>query len=286
MRISLKSLLKETTFTTNPTTDTLSYSDYNSPDVPNEVKPVYNLQENPDDIIIGKNPMGRDITIGAFDIKYVVSVFCLLQNLEKDYEKFLLYTKGRENKIFSDDKDVQKMLDDIVDRFDPDGAFTHGYLMGIARNKLNLIDAIHREDALLVGRIWKYKDIFYLSFWNDLTEIKYYKDDIKKLCGLLDISLEKTKFESVENEAYEASDWVNPEFIFGKTSLIRKPTRTADQIKDLLKRAHLDPEAKKKLNQITGLPPNKLDVLAKKLGYNSGAELQHILKTGMDENSI
>lgn len=136
------------------------------------------------------------------------------------------------------------------------------------------------------GRLWKFKGNTYASFWNSAEELKANKsivtDIVDKLGG---DGGAKNAYYNVTSRSGMRLDFENLftyDEIFGSDTS-DKPLEKKDFEKALLKIQHLAPEAKKAL--MRG-PYNKKAEIADKLGFKSVAELDFMLKQGLDESFL
>ncbi len=115
-----------------------------------------------------------------------------------------------------------------------------------------------REDFLLSGRHWKVQGVDYVSMWNSKATVEKYKEYFIKVLKLMNVSIDKCLFEFPGNENQ------------GKYRSYNDSSLKSDvnQEKELMKKQHLDPNAKKILRQLSSgdSDGNALQKAADKLG--------------------
>jgi hypothetical protein len=122
------------------------------------------------------------------------------------------------------------------------------------------------------GRVWLYDGILYASFWNKQSEVREsyrYVKDLFKRCKL---DMDECMYEFIDHRGWMDN---NEAFLTATT----KEKRGEELVKKLMAKQHTDPNVKRVLAQMQGLPVNKLTRAADKLGLPP-IKLYQMIHTG------
>lgn len=130
------------------------------------------------------------------------------------------------------ESDLLKLSFFAFENFDPDGS-----------DENDDIEYFVREEIGLAGRLWKDNNV--ISFWQRKKDVLKYLPKIKTLISLYGKKIENFEFDFLDSSVLKKySDLVKVN-VRDKTKKL-----TPDQIKDLLKKQHIDPNAKEKLKDM------------------------------------
>jgi hypothetical protein len=283
--ISLKQLLpsrvnNEVLGDIPPNNKRLSYSDYHTPNIPYDVKPIHHLERNqvnesPDELYYDS-----DNSVHWND-DHVVSTFGIFFDEKLGSPSIIGFNKN-DHSFITDNEDIKQFIDA---KQSADATFSksltniHWSLVKILADAGKVIfpTKIARGIFLISGRLWNIPDVgFAASFWNHRDTLKRYKKYIDKFFDLLKINPKIVKFEVPG----QYNELISYDETFG-SNINKNDDIKQKQDELLMKIQHLSPEAKKELNK---LGYNKKAVLAQKLGIDTVAELNNLLMTGIDES--
>ena len=197
------------------------------------------------------------------------SVFTIFRYEEANkWVGVVLFGKSPNNPVLATDRTVQE---DLLFRLDPNyiNSFaTHPGIINVLMSGGYVDPGANREysyrnrrpDIPVNGRIWKTDGKDLVSFWCPKDFFKKFQKEIKDCLKLADVDIKKAEFEFINHEGI----WMSYDKAMGKTSDSYKAT-PEDVINKLLKRQHLDPNAKQALKKLQGMPTTKLSSIADKM---------------------
>jgi hypothetical protein len=236
------------------------------------------FRESPDAIFPDEGDPSVEIT---FESNEVTSVFCVFKDSHTNKNVLIVafIKDGYVTRITTGDKKLDDELNvkKIVAK-NQNFAMIHSNLLYHIRDRIEPhIEGQDekRDEALLSGRSFLFEGMNYVSVWVDSNSLIKMRREIDKLLGWLNIQKDRVLFETVDfNGEYKSYTEV-----FGGG---RKESKLSpEQIKDLMKKQHLDPRAKKILRTLAS--SNKhLDSLTRAAnGMNiSVAQLKNMMTAG------
>lgn len=238
------------------------------------------FRESPDIIYPDDGDPSVELT---FESNEVTSVFSVFKDVLTG--KNVLITafskNGEVSRITTGDEkldreiNVEKMLD-----FNKGMPMIHSNLLvPISDRIFDDPDAEWREprDATIIsGRTFSFEGVDYISVWNKEKSVVKCKGEIDRLIGMLNISKENVKIESVDFQGeYKSYSTVFSQAVKKKSKL------SAGQIRDLMKKQHLDPRAKKILRTLASNDKHLDSLQNAAQGMNvSVAQLRNMMTTG------
>lgn len=203
--------------------------------------------ESPDVIYPCEGDPSVEVT---FESDEVTSVFSIFRDVFTGKKVLIVgfIKNGTVERITTGDKTLD---DEIgvkdIEQNNSRHALIHVNLLTPIANRLGIHedDFDIRDKTLISGRSFNFEGADYISVWNDLPALKRQRPEINKLLSWLGKNKENVKFETIDFQGeYKSYDET-----FGSTEK-RKSDLSAEQIRDLMKKQHLDPRAKKILRTI------------------------------------
>jgi hypothetical protein len=189
-------------------------------------------------------------TVLSYDGSRVTSVFSIFKDVVDGKDKMIvalckngnLYSITTGDDVLDKEIDVAGMVKSLGSK-----SVTHGKLLAPlakrirpGRDKLSM-----RNFSLISGRAFYYKGVNYISVWEEMRNLKKQKRHIDKLIDMLNVRRKDVKFETIDF----LDEFVPYETFFGNSEK-RASSLSPEQIKDLMKKQHLDPRAKKILHTL------------------------------------
>lgn len=236
------------------------------------------FNETPDVIYPFDGDPSEELT---FESNEVTSVFSMFKDITTNKKVLIIAfcKNGEAYKITTGDKklDSEIDVDGVVERF-RGYPMTHTNLLDPASNKVSDKDDDYflRDSTIISGRTYLVEGKTYISVWNDVDVILREKSYIDSLISQLGVSKESVLFETVDFQG----EYKSYSEIYGSAEK-KKSDLSPEQIKDLMKKQHLDPRAKKILRTLASSDKH-LDSLSRAAkGMNiTVAQLKNMMTAG------
>lgn len=206
------------------------------------------FSESPDSIYPYETDFSEEVTFESDKVSSVFSIF-----KDQVTNRILLMTalckNGNVYKITTGDKDIDAEIDvDKIKRDNLDSAMIHSNLLApVAQRISDFGDRYEmRGFTRMSGRSFLVDGKTFISIWNHLSCFVKYKRQIDILINRLGVSSEDVLFEAVDFPG----EYKTYKEVYGSTSEKKKSALSPEQIKDLMKKQHLDPRAKKILRKL------------------------------------
>jgi hypothetical protein len=236
------------------------------------------FSESPDNIYPFEGDPSEELTFESNEVTSVFSIF--KDTVTNKIRMIVAFCKnGEAYKITTGDKDLDAEID--VNKMVEDNrgfAMIHSNLLApIARRISDFGDTYEMRDfARLSGRTFLVEGKTFISVWNEIRFLVREKRQIDILIEKLGATKEKVLFETVDFPG----EYKSYSEIYGSVEK-KKSALSSEQIKDLMKKQHLDPRAKKILRTLASSDKH-LDSLSRAAnGMNiTVAQLKNMMTAG------
>lgn len=207
------------------------------------------FSESPDNIYPFEGDPSKILTWDSNEVSSVFSIF-----KDQTTNKMVLITafckNGEVYRITTGDKklDAEINVDDMVEN-NQDMAMTHSNLLAPVARRISDFGYKYdmREFTRMSGRTFLVDGKTFISIWNEHRFFVRYKRQIDLLIDRLRVSKDTVLFEAIDFPG----EYKTYEEVYGSSSVKKKSELSPEQIKDLMKKQHLDPRAKKILRTLT-----------------------------------
>lgn len=234
------------------------------------------LSENPDSLYT----VGPDEYELTFDDGNVICVFSILY-LDL-IERYIMVNARVDNghllSLTTNDPTVDKQFklkkyEEKIKKIQPD--ITHYTILRPFLPE----EYCDRNQTELSGRVWYFERKYYVSFWQSKKVVKSYKQDIESMFIGMNINPKIVLYEVLDGNGLLTYDEV---FGSNELSIDKIKKLSSDEIKKLMMKQHLDPNAKrilKSLADLAGPNQNSIEKAANAMNI-SVAQLKNQLTAG------
>lgn len=232
--------------------------------------------ESPDNVYVKSD-------IISYDSEYPTSVFSIFDDIIDKRVNIIvaLCENGQIKKLTTGDNrldneiNVKDHLESLTGK-----VITHEKILSCVTDRLDEGEPyrILRDGTLISGRSFLLGETTYVSFWNEVDVVVKHKKYIDKILNMLNVPYKSIRFETIDFQ----EEFPSYEELFGEAPSDRKPSSLSpEQIKQLMKRQHIDPRAKQILYKFASSDKylDSLKLTASKMNI-SVAQLKHLMTVG------